>query len=85
MAVAQGFGLERRAYGQDAIGVFVVARNGEYSVTDAANSFKDVSTYSDGRNIDGCNAATLASPLDPAASPDLSDRGAWGLAFLVGS
>jgi hypothetical protein len=41
----QTFGLERRAVAQDTAGALNFTRNAQFSVTDAPNSFKDVSTY----------------------------------------
>jgi methionine sulfoxide reductase catalytic subunit len=45
IAVAQAFGLERRAFGQNTSGALAATRNTEYSVTEVANSYKDISTY----------------------------------------
>ena len=41
----QTFGLERRAIAQDTAGALNFTRNAQFSVTDARNSFKDISTY----------------------------------------
>jgi hypothetical protein len=41
----QTFGLERRAIAQDTAGALNFTRNAQFSVIDAPNSFKDISTY----------------------------------------
>jgi len=45
IAVAQSFGRESRAWGQDTEAPLTFTRNAQYGVTDTPNSFKDISTY----------------------------------------
>lgn len=44
IAMVQAVGIERGAFGQDTSGALAVTRNPQYSATEAANSFKDIST-----------------------------------------
>jgi sulfoxide reductase catalytic subunit YedY len=89
IAVAHALGVERRAFGEDTSGALVVTRNTEYSVTEAANSYKDISTYNNyyefgtGKSDPAENAKQFRSrPWNVTIDGECEVKGTFSLEYL---